>query len=166
MRAGAVLGRLGDRPRRFRRLINWFPAYRGTGGRVEAISDDWHRWRIRIPLSLRTRNYVGTTYGGSLYGAVDPILMLAFLKILGPDYIVWDKAATIRFRRPGRGDLWADVRIHPEEPDAVRRLCAERSKVDRTYTIDIVDRDGIVHADVEKVLHFRRKDREDAVHDG
>jgi len=58
--------------------------------------------RIRLPLIWRTRNYVGTIFGGSLYGAVDPIYMIMLIKALGPDYIVWDKAATIRFLRPGR----------------------------------------------------------------
>ena len=35
--------------------------------------------------------------------AVDPIYMLMLLKILGPEYIVWDKSANIRFRKPGKG---------------------------------------------------------------
>lgn len=149
--------RLG--PRTFRHLINIFPAYRGTGGRVTRISDDWLEWDVRIPLNWRTRNYVGTTYGGSLYGAVDPILMLAFLHILGPDYIVWDKAATIRFKRPGRGTLYAGMRVSNSEVDEIRRSCAAEPKIDRTYGIEIVDHDGVVHAHVDKVLHFRLKDK-------
>ena len=82
--------------------FNWFPAYRGTGAPVTYIAADWREVRIRLPLNWRTRNYVGTIFGGSLYGAVDPIYMIMLIKALGPDYIVWDKAATIRFLRPGR----------------------------------------------------------------
>jgi hypothetical protein len=55
------------------RLMRWkfnlFPAYRGTGGRITYISDDLREVRVKIPLNWRTRNYVGTIYGGSLYGA-------------------------------------------------------------------------------------------------
>jgi hypothetical protein len=29
--------------------------------------------RVRVPLGWRTRNYVGTIFGGSMYGAVDPL---------------------------------------------------------------------------------------------
>jgi acyl-coenzyme A thioesterase PaaI-like protein len=145
-------------PRAFRHFINIFPAFRGTGGRVTRISKDWMQWDVKIPLNWRTRNYVGTTYGGSMYGAVDPILMLAYLHILGPDYIVWDKAATIRFRRPGRGTLYARVRIDQKEVDEVRRRLATEPKVDRAYALTITDADGAVHAEVEKILHFRRKD--------
>lgn len=41
--------------------------------------------RIRLPLSRRTRNYVGTIFGGSLYGALDPIYMIMLIKALGPE---------------------------------------------------------------------------------
>ena len=65
-----------------------FPAYRGTGGRVTYIADDFHEIKVKIPLSWRSRNYVGTIYGGSMYGAIDPIYMLMLIKILGPEYVV------------------------------------------------------------------------------
>ena len=57
------------------RLLRWkfnlFPAYRGTGARIAYIADDFHEVRLRLPLSWRTRNAVGTIFGGSMYGAVD-----------------------------------------------------------------------------------------------
>src|SRR3954467_6939617 len=94
--------------------FNFFPAYRGTGGRITYLADDYHEVHVKLPLSWRTRNYVGTIFGGSLYGAVDPVYMIMLIKILGSDYIVWDKAATIRFKRPGRETLRAKFRIEPE----------------------------------------------------
>lgn len=77
--------------RTFRWFFNFFPAYRGTGGRVAYIAGDWQEVRVRLPLSWRTRNYVGTIYGGSIYASVDPIYMLMLMKILGSDYIVWTR---------------------------------------------------------------------------
>ena len=77
--------------------FNLFPAYRGVGARVEYIASDFREVRVRLPLSWRTRNYVGTIFGGSLYGAVDPIYMIMLIHLLGREYIVWDKSASIRF---------------------------------------------------------------------
>lgn len=77
--------------------FNFFPAYRGTGSRITCVAADWREVRIKLPLNWRTRNYVGAIYGGSRYGAVDPICMLMLIKILGPEYVVWDKAAAISF---------------------------------------------------------------------
>jgi acyl-coenzyme A thioesterase PaaI-like protein len=96
--------------RRFRWFWNFFPAYRGTGGRVTYIADDFHEIRVKLPLSWRTRNYVGTIYGGSIYASIDPIYMLMLMHILGSEYIVWDKAAKIRFKKPGKETLYVDFK--------------------------------------------------------
>lgn len=143
------------------RLLRWkfnlFPAYRGTGARVVYIADDFREARIRLKLSWRTRNAVGTIFGGSLYGAVDPVYMIMLMALLGPDYVVWDKAATIRFRKPGRTTLHATFRIDDAELDAVRAATADGQPVDRTYTVDLVDDAGVVHASVDKVIYIRRR---------
>jgi hypothetical protein len=140
------------------RLTRWgfnlWPCIRGTGGRVTHIASDWREVRIRLPLSWRTRNYVGTIFGGSLYGAVDPFYMIMLMENLGADYQVWDKAASIRFRKPGRGALSATFRIDEPELAEIRRLLQEQPKVDRTYTIQLVDETGVVHVEVDKVIHI------------
>ena len=100
--------------------FNLAPVYRGTGGRVMRISADWRDIRIRLPLSLRTRNYVGTIYGGSMYAAVDPFYMIMLIRNLGKGYTVWDKAATIRFRKPGKTTLYARFTLDEAELDAIR----------------------------------------------
>lgn len=135
------------------------PAYRGTGGKIAYASDDWREVRVEIPLSRRTRNYVGTIFGGSMYGAVDPIYMVMLIKALGPDYVVWDKAATIRFRKPGRSTLHARFVIDDAELDTIRDALRTQPTVDRTYIIHLVDAGGVLHAEVEKVIHIRPKRR-------
>ena len=134
--------------------FNLWPCYRGTGARVTFIAGDWREVQVRIPLSWRTRNYVGTIFGGSLYAAVDPFFMIMLMKNLGPDYVVWDKAASIRFRRPGRDTLRASFRLEEAEVAEIRRLLLEQPKVDRTYMVQLVDSAGVVHAEVEKVIHI------------
>ena len=138
----------------FRWGFNLWPCYRGTGARVTFIAEDWREIRVRLPLSWRTRNYVGTIFGGSLYAAVDPFYMIMLMKLLGPDYVVWDKAASIRFRRPGRSRLSATFRLEESELAEIRKLLVEQPKIDRTYGIQLLDADGLVHAEVEKVIHI------------
>ena len=146
------------RTRLARHLFNLFPAYLATGGRLTYVSEDWCEVRIRIPLNWRTRNYVGTIFGGSMYSAADPVYMLMLIKALGPDYIVWDKSASIRFRRPGRTTLHARFTLAPGELDTIRDLLTRERSVDRVYTVELTDAGGVVHAVVEKTLHIRRKE--------
>lgn len=140
-------------------ITRFFPAFRGTGGRITYIADDWREVRVDVPLSLRTRNYVGTIFGGSLYGAVDPIYMVMLIKLLGPGYTVWDKSAAIRFRKPGRSTLHARFTLDDAELDAIRDALKTERAVDRTYRIELVDDEGTVHAEVEKVIHIRPRRR-------
>jgi len=137
--------------------FNFFPALRGTGARVTYISEDSREVRVRLPLNWRTRNYVGTIYGGSLYGAVDPFYMVMLIRNLGPDYVVWDKVATIRFLKPGRTTLYARFALDEAELDAIKSALANQRSVDRTYRIELTDAVGTVHASVEKVIYIARK---------
>lgn len=136
--------------------FNLFPAYFGTGARLTYIRHDWLEARVRLDLTWRTRNYVGTIFGGSMYGAVDPIYMVMLIKALGPGYVVWDKAATIRFRRPGRTPLFATFRLDPEVVIEIRRSLETEETLDREFLVELVDAGGVVHATIDKTIHVRR----------
>jgi acyl-coenzyme A thioesterase PaaI-like protein len=137
--------------------FNFFPAYRGTGARITYIAGDYHEVHIRLPLSWRTRNYVGTIFGGSMYGAVDPIYMIMLIKILGPEYVVWDKAATVRFKRSGKTTLRARFVITPEEVNEIKANLSGQKSLDRVYSVNLVSDEGKVHAEVEKTIYIALK---------
>jgi len=137
--------------------LNWFPAYRGTGARAVFVRHDFMEVRIKLPLNWRTRNYVGTIFGGSLYGAVDPVYMIMLMKVLGRDYVVWDKAASIRFRRPGRATLFAHFLLTSEIVDGIRTELETAEKLDRYFTVELKDASGEVHAIIEKTINVRKR---------
>lgn len=143
--------------KRFRWGFNLFPAYRGTGGRVTYIANDWREVRVKLPLNWRTRNYVGTIFGGSIYGAIDPIYMLMLIKILGRGYTVWDEAATIRFRKPGTGTLSVDFNLSHDEVDEIKRLAEEAPSIDRIYELELKDESGVVCAQIAKTIYISKK---------
>lgn len=142
--------------------FNLHPAYRRTGGRVTYIADDWREVRVRLPLNRRTRNLVGTTFGGAMYAAVDPFYMIMLMRILGSGYVVWDRAATIRFRRPGRSDLRARFALDADEPSRIRELTAREPSVYRVYSVDLVDEEGEPCATVEKTVYIARREAHEA----
>ncbi len=74
------------------------------------------------------------------------------MRILGPQYVVWDKAATTLSRKPGRTTLYATFRIDDAELSAIR---AADAPIDRTYKVELVDAEGTVHAEIEKVIYIR-----------
>jgi len=140
-------------------VFNLWPCYRRSGARVVEIDRDWRRLRVRLPLSVGTRNYVGSIFGGSMFAAVDPIYMLMLIKNLGPDYVVWDKSAQIRFRRPARDTLTAEFALTSLELDEIREELRTKDALERTYAVELTDLSGVVCARVEKVIHVSRRAR-------
>ena len=141
----------------YRLLFNIYPAYRGTGAWVTYIASDWREIRVCLPLSWRTRNIVGVIFGGIIYAAVDPFYMIMLMKNLGPEYTVWDKAATVRFKKPGVSSLYASFRLEQAELQTIRSGLQAESRLDRGYAIDLVDSAGTVCAQVEKTIYIARK---------
>lgn len=92
-----------------------------------------------------------------MYGVVDGILMVMFIKLLERQYIVWDKSGSIRYRRPGRSTLTAKFVISDDELTSIRKRLDEVEKFDRKYQVELVDASGDVCAEIVKELHFRRK---------
>ena len=141
------------------RLFNLYPPFRGAGIRVLRLAADPLVFATEMRLHWWNRNYVGTHYGGSLYSMCDPFFMLILIDALGPGYVVWDKAATIRFLRPGRGTVRARFAIAPRDIDAVRSAVARDGKVEPIFTAQVLDAEGAVVAEVEKRLYVRQADR-------
>ena len=151
------------RTRLTRWRFNWFPAYCGTGAWVMYIASDWREVRIKLPLNIQTYNYVGTIFGGSMYAAVDPFYMIMLIRNLGKGYVVWDKAASIRFKKPGRTTLYARFTLDEAELAAIRAALEQARSIDRTYRVELTDAQGVVCAEIEKVIYIRRAAAESVV---
>lgn len=141
----------------FYRWLNWWPPMLGAGIRVTRMDDDMRAVDVELRTHWYNRNYVGTHYGGSLYSMADPFYMLMLIHNLGRGYIVWDKAANIRFRRPGRGTVRAEFRLTEEQIEALRRRLETEEKIEPTFLVEVKDESGEVVTLVEKLLYIRKK---------
>ena len=148
--------KLARRARLLRLGLNLYPPYLGAGIRVREISPDFRRVRVRMGLGWYNRNYVRTQFGGSLYSMTDPFFMLMLMQLLGRDYIVWDKAASIDFISPGKGPVHAEFRIDDELLAQIRQHTADGDKYLR---VEVRDDEGTLVAIVHKTLYIRLKPR-------
>lgn len=137
--------------------VNLYPPYLGAGVRVTRVTADLGAVDVRMRLTPWNRNYVGTHFGGSLFAMADPFFMIILMERLGPAYAVWDKAATIRYRKPGRGTVRATFEIPPERVEEIRRAADADGRVEPTFLARILDEQGEVVAEVEKLLSVRRR---------
>ena len=147
-----------------RRLLNFYGPYLGAGVKVNYIAEDFTEIRVSMKLRWYNRNAVSTHFGGSLYSMVDPHLMLMLMKLLGPDYIVWDKSATIDFVRPGTGTVSSTISIDDELVQAIKDKVAEKRRYEPEFDIEVVDQQEKLVCRVKKILYVRKK-RQAATHD-
>ena len=145
------------RKRHMRTLMNAWPPFLGAGIRVTRLQADWREIDVEMKLHRWNANYVGTHYGGSLYSMADPFFMLMLMENLGPDYVVWDKSASIRFKKPGRGKVSARFQISGEQIDSIRNALLTERKVEPTFLVEVKDEAGNVIVEVQKELHIRLK---------
>ena len=136
------------------RFVNIWPPFAAAGIHVRWNSD-MKSADVEMRLRPWNRNFVGTHYGGSLYSMTDPFYMLLLISNLGSDYIVWDKAAHIRFRKPGK--VRAEFRLTDEQLDDIREQLKTLPKYEPTFLVEVKDESGDVVAEVQKVLHIRKK---------
>lgn len=114
--------------------------------------------RVEMPLTRLNSNYVGTQFGGSMYAMTDPFYMLMLIQNLGPEFIVWDKAARIEFLKPGRKRVIAEFKISEHEVQEIGKKATEAGKYVFDREVLIHDTDGVLVARVIKTLYVRRKD--------
>jgi acyl-coenzyme A thioesterase PaaI-like protein len=100
---------------------------------------------------------MGVHFGGSLFAMTDPFYMLMLAANLGEEYVVWDKAASIRYRKPGKGRVQAKFRLTEEKLAEIRGALEADGRYDARFVVEIKDEEGGVVALVERVIYCATK---------
>ena len=147
----------------YRYFINIYPAIFGTGVKVLFVSDDWHEVHLRLGINFWTKNYVGTIFGGSMFSATDSFYMVMLVNILGKEFVVWDKEAHIKFKRPGKEKIYAKFHLSTEDIQHIRETAREKGEHVFELKVNWLNKDGKVIAEIDRFLyvatkaHYKRK---------
>ena len=146
----------------FRRWINLWPPLLGAGIRVTHHSNDLRIFDVELRLNFLNRNYVGTHFGGSLFAMTDPFYMIALKHALGTGYVVWDKSASIRFRRPGVTNVRAHFHLTDQRLSEIRTALERDGVCDAAFQVEILDPSGEVISRVERVIYCATREAHQA----
>ena len=145
------------RQRFLEKAINFYGPFLGAGVKLEDMSKDFRYAKVTMPLRFYNKNYMGTQFGGSLYSMVDPWYMLMLIKNLGKEYIVWDKGANIRFKKPGKGKVYAEFTLSESIIQEIKSHVEVNTKMDYVFNVEIKDDQGKLICEVDKVVYIRKK---------
>lgn len=146
-------------PKYFRFAMNLWPPFLGTGIKVKSISKDFRHIETSAKLRWHNKNFVGTHFGGTLFAMTDAFYMIMLIFNLGENYIVWDKAANIHFKKPGRSTIFATFQFSEQEIDDIRAHADREEKYIFDRTVDVIDSEGNIIASVVKTIYVRRKNK-------
>jgi acyl-coenzyme A thioesterase PaaI-like protein len=142
----------------FRLVVNFWPPLLGAGIKITKVTPDYRHIEVELRLRWYNKNYVGTHFGGSIFAMTDPFMMLMLIKNLGNDYIIWDKAASIDFKKPGRSTIKATFTFSEDEINQIKTAADQNGKYVFDRPVDVIDNEGNIIASVIRTLYVRRKD--------
>ena len=144
--------------RMFRIGFNLAPMYRRSTGKIIRVTDDLLQVTMKLPISYKNKNYVGSIFGGSMFSAVDPIPMVQLINLLDSHYVVWDKSAEIYFKAPAREDLYADFSYTQQELEHIRQVIAEQGEMEIAKVTQLTSKDkSTVFCEVKKTIYIASK---------
>lgn len=142
----------------FKTMFNISPMYSRSTAKIIVVSEDLHSVKIKIPLSYKNKNYVGTIFGGSLFSATDPIFMIQLIQILGNNFVVWDKSSNIFFLRPANKDAFVTFLFTAEEIENIKNDVTLNGEINIIKHLDIASNEGVVFAKVQKTIYIATKE--------
>ncbi|WP_394333573.1 PaaI family thioesterase [Maribacter ulvicola] len=133
--------------------------YRRSTAKIIDISVDLLRITIKLPISWKNKNYVNSIFGGSMFAAVDPIPMVQLMNLIGDDYVVWDKSAEIKFKRPAKEHLYAEFNFSIKELEEIKAKVAQHKECEFLKTTQLTNIDkSQVFCEVHKTIYVADKE--------
>ncbi|WP_292900627.1 DUF4442 domain-containing protein [Nonlabens sp.] len=139
--------------------LNWSPMYRRSTAKITFVSTDLLQVKMKLPISWRNKNYMNSIFGGSMYAAVDPIPMFQLINIIGDEYVVWDKAARIKFKKPAKENLYAEFLYSEKEVTEIKQLVERDKEIEIVKLVELTNKSGTqVYCEIEKVIYVANKE--------
>lgn len=137
--------------------FNWSPMYRRTTARLVEVSEDLHYVKIRIPINWKNRNYAGSIFGGSMLSATDPIYMIQLIQILGDDFVVWDKTASVKYKRPAKETIFGEFVFSVEEIQTIKQQLLEQNELEIAKIMTLENKKNLIFAEIYKTIYIANK---------
>lgn len=139
------------------RKIRYYGPFLGSAIRVTSYNKELTWLRVEMRLTWYNRNVFGVHFGGSLYAMCDPWYATIISHHLGKGYIVWDKAAAIRFIKPGKGTVHAEFKVEKNALESIETDLKTLRKKEYQFLCTVYNGRQQVIAEIEKTIYVRRK---------
>ncbi len=137
-----------------RRRLEWYPPFRLMGVKVIELAPDWRVVRLKLPLTMLSRNMGDTMFGGWQAALADPVAALACAKRF-PGYDVWTRRLELDFRKVGNSDLELRFEFDAAQAERIAAELRERGRSTPTFEYAFYRADGELCTRVQSSVAIR-----------
>jgi hypothetical protein len=83
--------------------------------------------------------------------------MIQLMQILGKDYVVWDKATAIKFKKPVYTNAYAVFEFTADEIIAIKNSISQENEVNYTKKLFITDENNNPFTELDKTIYISSK---------
>ncbi len=139
-------------------MLSLYPPLFFQRVRCASIGPGFRSCRMVVPKSLLTRNLNGTTFGGTIFSAADPVYALLYWQIFAREGLavqVWLKSARAEYLKPAASRLALDFTLGDAEVDEARAALFRDGRFVRTYRTEARSGSGEVCALLDTEVYIR-----------
>jgi len=136
--------------------IEYYPPFWLMRIKVIEITADWESVKIKLPLTMFSRNSGNSMFGGYQASIADPIAALACVKKF-PGYSVWTRAMHIDFIREGCTDLELRFTFDPQLEKEIRKELEKTGRSTPTFKYGLYLSDGTLCTQISNTVAIRPK---------
>ena len=118
--------------------LRFYPPFWLMRLKIVELDTQWRVVRIKLPLTIISRNPGGGMFGGFQASLADPIAALACLKSL-PGCEVWTRNLQVDFIREGRTDLELRFEITDDQLKTIKQEMKERNRSNPVFEYGFYD---------------------------
>ncbi len=114
--------------------------------------------KVKINKSFLNKNYNDSIFGGTIFAGADPFYALLFDQVLqrrGFKVRVWLKSARIQYIKPGRTNLYFNIRISEEEIAEAEHILNTVGKFVKEFPIEMYDKNGELCVSIINEVYVR-----------
>lgn len=137
-----------------RRRLEWYPPFWLMGVKVLELDPDWQRVRLRLPLTMLSRNMGDAMFGGYQAAVSDPIAALACAKRF-PGHEVWTRRHHVDFRYEGNSHLELRFEFNAALEQQIQQELTSKGSSNPVFEYGFYRADGVCCTVIKSTVAIR-----------
>ena len=139
-----------------KKFLEWYPPFFFMRVKVLEIRDDGRFFRLKLPLTLFSKNMGNSMFGGYQAALADPIAAIACARIF-PGHEVWTRSQHIDFQHEGNSDLELRFEFSSEIEQQIKDDLVEKGRSTPVFEYGFYRKDGVRCSKVVNTVAIRPK---------